>query len=73
MANRPLELGTVELLAFPILFEDREVAQLDALERREPRAARLALSAPTNGRCILAWPAVLNLAVFVRAERAAHP
>src|SRR3954451_6862880 len=72
MADRALELGAVEGLALAVLLHDGQVAQLDPLESREARAARFALPAAADGGTILARPAVLNLTVFVGAERAAH-
>src|SRR5215218_175789 len=66
------ELVAVERLTLAVLLDDRQVAQLDALEGGEARATGLALPPATDGGTILAGPAVLNLAVFVRAEGAAH-
>src|SRR5205085_8110015 len=55
-----------------VLLDHCEVAQLHALERSEARPACLALAPAADRRSIFARPAVLNLAVFVRAEWAAH-
>ena len=72
MADRALELGAVERLALAVLLDHGEVAQLDPLEGREARPAALALPPPADRRAVLRRAAVLNLAVFVGAERAAH-
>src|SRR5207237_10771392 len=71
MADRPGQLVAVEGLALAVLLDDREIAQLHPFERGEARAARLALPSPADRGTVLARPAVLNLAVFVRAVRAA--
>lgn len=73
MADGAGKLVAVEWFAFSILLDDREIAQLDPLEGRESSAASLALPPTADRSAIFAWPAVLNLAVFMRAERAAHP
>src|SRR5205085_6056314 len=73
MADRTSELVTVERFALSVLFDDCEVAQLHSLERRKPLATCLTLPTAADGGSIFARPAVLHLAVFVRAERAAHP
>ncbi len=72
MADRALELVAVERLALAVLLDDGEVAQLDALEGRETRAAGLALAPAPDRRAVLGRAAVLHLAVFMGAERAAH-
>src|SRR4051812_11049546 len=69
----PGQLLAVERLALAVLLDHRQVAQLDALKGRETRAAGFALAPPANRCAILARPAVFHLAVFVRAEWAAHP
>src|SRR5215213_7752208 len=72
MADRAGKLVAVERLALAVLLDDGEVAQLHPFERGETLAAGVALPAPTDRGSVLARPAVLNLAVLVRAERAAH-
>src|SRR3954471_3454439 len=72
MSDRPGQLVAIERLALAVFLDHCEVAQLDSLECGEARTARLALAAAANCGAVLAWPAVLNLAVFVRAEWAAH-
>ena len=72
MADRALELGAVERLALAVLLDHRQVAQLDPLEGREARPAALALAPAADRRAVLRRARILNLAVFMRAERAAH-
>src|SRR5439155_13287733 len=69
----PRQLVAIERLALAVFLDDGEVAQLHPLKGGEASTARLALTAAADGGAIFARPAVLNLAVFVRAERAAHP
>src|SRR5690348_7362900 len=73
VSDRTGELVAVERLSLAVLLDDGQIAQLHALERRKARSACLALAAPADRCAILARPAVLNLAVFVRAEQTAHP
>src|SRR5437764_13531631 len=72
MADGARQLVAVEWLALAVLLHHREVAQLHSLEGGEARPARLALTTAADRRAIFARPAVLNLAVFVRAERTTH-
>src|SRR5207342_790693 len=62
----------VERLAFSVLLEHGEVAQLDPFERRETGAATFALATATDGRTIFRGAAVLHLAVFMGAKWAAQ-
>ena len=61
-----------EGLTPPRLLEQRQFTELYALEGREARAAAGALPPPPDGTAILGRPRILNLTVFVGAERAAH-
>src|SRR5690606_33655073 len=49
-----------------------QLAQLDALEGGEPRAAGIALPAPAHRPALLHRPRVLDLVVVRAAERTAH-
>jgi hypothetical protein len=66
------KLVSVERLALAVLLDDREVAELDALEGREPSTTSFALTPAADGGAIFARAAVLNLAVFMGTEGAAH-
>src|SRR5690348_18379520 len=70
VTDRARELVALERLALAGLLDHGEVAQLDPLECREARAACFALAPAADGGAVLAWPAVLYLAVFMGAERA---
>jgi hypothetical protein len=73
MADSAFQLSAVEGLALTVFLDDGEVAQLDPFERCKARAAPLALSPTADRRPVLGRAAVLHLAVFMRAERTAHP
>src|SRR6185312_14313270 len=72
VADRAGELVAVERLSLTVLLDDRQVAKLDAFKGGEAGAAGLTLPASSDRRPILARAAVLYLAVFMGAERAAH-
>src|SRR3954454_25359838 len=72
MADRAGQLVAVEGFALAVLLGNGEVAQLDALEGREAGTASLTLTPPPDRRPVFRGTAVLHLAVFVRAEGAAH-
>src|SRR6476646_15443 len=72
MADRSGELVAVERLALAILLDHREVAQLDPLEGREAGDACLVRTRGADRGAVFVRPAVLNLAVCVRAEGTAH-
>ena len=72
VTDRALELGAVERFALAVLLDHGEVAQLDPLERREAGAAAVAFAAAADRGAVLRRTAILYLAVFMGAERAAH-
>src|SRR6185312_12417673 len=72
MRDRALQLLALERFAPAALLHHDELAQLHALEGGEAPAAGRAMAAAANGRVVLAWPAILHLAVFMSAKGATH-
>src|SRR4051812_18173383 len=72
MAYRAGQLVAVERFALAVLLGDGQIAQLHALEGREACTASLTLTPPPDRRPVFRGAAVLYLAIFVRAEGAAH-
>src|SRR5262249_18106676 len=72
LVHRTLQLSAPERPAPPVLLDHPQLAQLDALEGREPPAALRAMAPPPDRRVVLARAAVLHLGVVVSAKRAAH-
>src|SRR5947209_7671608 len=72
VANGSCKLVAVEWLALGVFLDDREIAQLNAFESSEPCSASLALPSTAYCGSVFTRPAVLNLAVLVRTEWAAH-
>src|SRR5262249_2692380 len=66
------QLLAVEGLALTARFDHGELAQLDPLEGREPGAAIGALAPPADRCVVVRGPRVLDLGVFIAAERTTH-
>src|SRR5690242_6500552 len=70
--DRAHQLVAIERLALVLAFQHPQLAELDTLERGEARRATFALPPPPDRGAVLGRAAVLDLARFVAAERAAH-
>src|SRR5206468_2650588 len=62
----------IERLTLRVLLDDGELAQLHALERREPRRAIRTEAPAADRRVILGRTRILDLRIFGSAERAPH-
>src|SRR5215472_4423694 len=70
--DRASQLVAIEGLALPVLLDDRQLAQLHALECREAGGAADAETSPPDRAAILGRPRILDLRVIGAAERTAH-
>ncbi len=67
-----LDLVAVEGLPLAAALDDHDLAQLDALERGEARAAAFALAPPADRGVVFRWAGVFYLRVIVGTKRTAH-
>src|SRR6185312_12441394 len=70
--DRARQLVALEGLALPVLLDDRQFAQLHALERGKARRAIGTEPAPPDRRAIIGRPRILDLCIFATAERTPH-